>query len=695
MVKQGLAIVLAISLAGSVTASAAATSSSAASSSVSSVSSSVSSAVSVSSSAVVADDLLEIDDDDVIPDTPVATAPVVKGKMPKKVGTWEKPSTKKALLIKYKLDTDGTLTISPKVNNPNSVYKQSNGWFANYGTVLGKEKNIWGEQVISRYKAPWDSDAAKIKKIVIKDGVSDLPNSVFVDLPNLKEVTIEPSLYLWENIFVNCPKLAKVNLPQFISSVGDNAAVNCPKLKPVLLNITYKYDKAAKSLKIFPKKNDDGEFSRGLWYAFGAPWKSVRNDIKSVELAEGFKEVPNSMFKEMTSLTTVKLPESLEIIGSYAFETDKKLKTVVLPKNLERIDSFAFKETGFTSVHLKKPADGVDYSGQPFERTLSVSNDAYAECPNLKTVTVDSGVTIEYNAFRNNAKLTKLTIADGAVMNGNSFVGCEALQTVVSNYVFSPSGNFEGSYVQFYGGSDGWGTYADKNSRGMLSNRTISVFTSKPENTKTLKIFGGKNIKWASTNKSVASVDSKGKVKGLKEGFSVIYAKSSDGSQVNFLVAVYSDLSRRIMNVQKDLPDGYYWNTYPAAKGYKEVSSQPCTDHPTDSHSKGQCAGYGYLMVNKVFKGAAHKSLKSAADIKAGTYIRMTNGSWAHSLFIVQKIKKGQITGYDFTAKKALKSDTDKYIYTDCNWDRKCGITWGGVYTNISNLNLKESFNSY
>ena len=661
----------------------------------------VATATATVSSAVVTDDV----DYDAIIDPP-ANSSSVSSKASKASKT-PKAVTKKTLFINYNLSDDGTLTISKrsKGRDFSVLYKQYNDWFANYGRVTGK-KDQYGYQELIRVKTPWDSKASKIKKIVIKKGIQSIPAKVFVDLPNLKEITIESNkvgntgeeaytdagYYIVGDTFVNCPKLTKINLPaDMYWSIDNNAVVNCPKLKATLLTITYKYDKATKSLKIFPKKDENGEILSGTWYVFGIPWEAVKNDIKSVELAEGFKQTGD--FKDMKSLTTVKLPASLERINSSSFANDAKLKNVVIPKNVTYIDSNAFSGTGFTLVHLKKPADGTDYNDEPTEGKLTVSSGAYSDCPNLKTVTVDAGVTINSGTFANNKKLTKVTLVSGAVMEGNAFYGCDALKTVKSEYMFSPSGGSTGDIVQasMYG-SNGWGTYAQNRSS---ENPPIVLFTKNPANTKAVKLFGGKNIKWATTNKTVASVDSKGKIKGLQEGFTVVYAKSGS-DRVSFLVEVYGEVSRRIMDVQKDLPDGYYWNTYPPADGYREVSSQPCTDHPTDSHGKGQCAGYGYLMARKVFGGARHIPLKSEKDVKVGTYVRMSRGwSWAHSVFVVQKIKEGQIIGYDFKNKKSVKAGVTIYVCTDCNWDRQCGIRWGFLYDTFNDINLGESFNCY
>ncbi|GHU45926.1 hypothetical protein FACS1894120_1730 [Clostridia bacterium] len=627
-----------------------------------------------------------------LPETlPQVAAPA---KVSPKVGTKSAPYTKKALFIKYSISKDGVLTISPAsaAVNPKSVYKQKNRWFANYGRVLDKDGALY------RYKAPWEAKSAKIKKVVVKAGVPNVPSRLFVDLKNLQEVVFEQTaLEIDGNVFLNLPKLSSVTLTRG-AVISGSAAVNCPKLKPAAVGVSYTYDKTAKKLTVTPKYDVCGD----NWSAFGFPWDKYKKEIKSVVIGDGITAVQARAFENCTALTSVKLPPSVSDIGGSAFAGDKKLKTVSFPKGLQNIGDKGFQYTALSVLNLKKPApDGSGEGSVDFNLPLVVGQYAFANCAKLTKVTADSGVEINHGAFALCRKLTTVNLESGGEMYGNPFRGCTALknENVKSDYIFAPTDSYEGDKVQRRGWSAGWGTFANYDNTDYAQ---VTLFIKKPDNTKTLKIFGGdsKNITWRSTNKSVATVDKNGRVKGIKEGYAVIYAKDRvTERQINFMVAVYTELQRKIMNTQASLPDGYYYNTYPAAKGYKEVSSTPCTDHTPSSlgsHDKAQCVGFAYNILYKVFGNAKHIPLKSRKDIKPGTYIRINITAYGgHSLIVYKVVKKGQVIGYDFESNKAIKAEKTAYEGADANWRRDCGISWGDTWAEFEKLNWAYSFNVY
>ena len=154
-------------------------------------------------------------------------------------------------------------------------------------------------------------------------------------------------------------------------------------------------------------------------YAESIKTVELRNtDAKSVLTA-----VAPSMFGKCKNLTSVKLPDTIKAIGKSAFSGCSALAGINFPSALETIESHAFRETALTEIVLPG---------------CSLGENAFYNCPNLKTVTIKEGTAIiPPECFRYCAALTDVTLPDsvteiqcGSSSESGAFANCPALKNV-------------------------------------------------------------------------------------------------------------------------------------------------------------------------------------------------------------------------------------------------------------------------
>lgn len=89
-----------------------------------------------------------------------------------------------------------------------------------------------GEFIITDTVAPYAyKGRMDIRRIVIQDGIKELPDYAFAECRNLTEVVLPASVKeLGNHTFYNCRSLQKLSVPAGLLSVGDGTFKNCPSL---------------------------------------------------------------------------------------------------------------------------------------------------------------------------------------------------------------------------------------------------------------------------------------------------------------------------------------------------------------------------------------------------------------------------------------------------------------------------------
>ena len=249
-------------------------------------------------------------------------------------------------------------------------------------------------------------------------GIHTLHNRAFAGLPNLIEVTIPSSvLNIGEDVFINCPKLQRINVaasnPNFSSVNG------------VL------YNKNRTELIKFP---------------------SGRN-VTSFTVPSTVTSIRKDAFTSLTKLRNVTIPAGVRVIDRKTFDRSKSLQNININAsnpNYASTNGVLFNKNrqtlirypeGKTAKSYRIP-NGVRIIGQeafyshnrletvtfPSSAT-TISERAFENCTNLKTMTLPNSVTsIEAEAFRACRNLEVLTVRRNSIrIHPDAFLACTKL----------------------------------------------------------------------------------------------------------------------------------------------------------------------------------------------------------------------------------------------------------------------------
>ena len=154
---------------------------------------------------------------------------------------------------------------------------------------------------------------------------------------------------LYGSMFNSCDSLTHIELPDSLTSIGDNAFYDCKSLTSISL--------------------PDSLTSIGSYYVFRGCTKLENIDLSHVTSLTGWWA-----FQICTSLKSVYLPECLDV-DHQAFESCTSLKTVIMPK----VKNIGYRPFGnCTSLErLDLPAS-----------VTNIWNDAFLGCTALKVITI-------------------------------------------------------------------------------------------------------------------------------------------------------------------------------------------------------------------------------------------------------------------------------------------------------------------
>lgn len=264
--------------------------------------------------------------------------------------------------------------------------------------------------------------------ITIPSGVTRIGDWAFYGCSSLTGITIPRGITcLEEGLFAYCTGLVDISIPENVTDIKHRVFLGCTGIKSIVLNkyvcednftMGYLFPDSYKTIEtiVIPKG-----VRRICDYAF-----SGCSNLKEIVIPYGVTSIGWCAFYYCDELAYVSIPESVYDCSSHAFSGCKKIKSVVLNKYICESKNFVMKSFFPDSYQT---IDTVAVS----KEANSIGDYAFADCFNLKNVTIPDSVTIiGEGSFSNCCSLQSIALPDNVTsISGMTFSGCTELKDIL------------------------------------------------------------------------------------------------------------------------------------------------------------------------------------------------------------------------------------------------------------------------
>ena len=421
-----------------------------------------------------------------------------------------------------------------------------------------------------------------LTSLTIPNSVTSIDEYAFSDCTSLTSVIIGDGVSsIGQEAFSNCFNLESINIPSSVKTIGCNAfymTSEYPGYPSPSLTSVHITDLEAWCKILFVSY-----YSNPLTYAHHLYLNGT--EIKDMVIPNSVTSIGDYSFYYCTGLTSVSIPNSVTSIGRDAFNYCRNLTSVTIPNSVTSIGYRAFCQChGLTSLTIPNSVK-------------SISEQAFYNCKSLTSVAIPNSVTfIGRYAFQYCRSLTSVTIGNGiGKIDYRAFAICPELTDVycyAENVPETDEDAFEDSYIEYatlhvpagsvdaYKAKTPWSGFKEK----VAIAATVKLNKTKAtiEKTKTLTLKAtvtpsdllDKSVTWKSSNTSVATVTSSGKVKGVKAGTATITCTSKvSGSKATCKVTIgYVKLDQTEATITKGKTLTLTPTVYPSSLTDKSVT---------------------------------------------------------------------------------------------------------------------------
>ena len=282
-----------------------------------------------------------------------------------------------------------------------------------------------------------------IPKTVIHNGrevtVSKLDDAAFFDRKQVKTVIIlsEIKEIPWA-AFHRCPNLVKVELPETIEVIGNDAFYNCG-LRHINLpeGLQMIKQRAFSDTKI-EHVSIPNTATILLNEIFGHCL-----ELETAVIPDGIEEIPYCTFLECTLLREVSIGNSVIKIHDGAFSNCPSLDSIYIPKSVEEISLSAFSHHNLQRIIVDEDNKTYDSRDNCNAIIESSNNTMILGCTKSS---IPKDVTKLYRAFQEIPDIYSVTIPNHIIYLNYAYYGCESLEEVIiedgeddlyTNYPFS------------------------------------------------------------------------------------------------------------------------------------------------------------------------------------------------------------------------------------------------------------------
>ena len=329
---------------------------------------------------------------------------------------------------------------------------------------------------------------SNLTEIQIPDSVTEIKTGAFSFCTSLKEVVLPKHLKVLEsNVFSACDKLKKVVIPSSVVEIKKDSFLNCDSLE------TLEIPKSVKKIDInsmdcpwLEKKRKENPLVIVNGNVIDA--KGCKGEVK---IPKGVKRISYNAFYNNHDITSIVIPNTITSIGESAFSYCMKIKTMTIPNSVTEMGGFVFE--GCKKLEKIKLSDNL----------VILPQGIFSECTSLKQITIPSSVTEIRTA---------------------PFFKCKNLKDMVVSDKLKSVDRFDFEYPSALVVHAPKGSYMEKVAKkAKVTFKPLAINKSKAtiKAKKTLQLNIGTDTTyttWKSSNSSIASVSSSGKVTGKKKG---------------------------------------------------------------------------------------------------------------------------------------------------------------------------------
>ena len=330
---------------------------------------------------------------------------------------------------------------------------------------------------------------SSLTSMSIPNGVTSIGDRAYQDCNCLTSVTIPNTIQsIGELAFSNCGSLVSVTIPNNVTSIGSGAFQYCASLISLTIpnSVTligeraFQYCSSLTSLTI-----PEGVTSIGSWFFTNC------FDLMSVTIPNSVTSIDEGVFYGCRGLSSLIIPNNVTTIGVAAFMYCDKLETLMLPNKLQIIRRAAFN--GCNSLKSVTIPATVEF----------IYQEAFANCQGLENVkTLPKTPPFLYdNSFSNFSIPLKVPY------------GCKGAYQTAQGWNNFTNISEEVKPVD--------GINLDKSEAILEKGKTMTLKATVSSE------IDDKSVTWKSSNTAVATVSSKGKVKGVRAGTATITCTSN------------------------------------------------------------------------------------------------------------------------------------------------------------------------
>ena len=242
-------------------------------------------------------------------------------------------------------------------------------------------------------------------KVIIKEGITSLPDYAFFGASSLESIEIPSSVTsIGMSAFYHRTSLTSINIPEGVTSIGGGAFTGCTSLKSITIPSSVK------------------TMGNGVFVNCSS--------LESINISEGVTSIGGGTFRGCSSLTSITLPSSVTSIGEGVFNGCNLLQIIVASDN-------ANYSSYYGSLYNKDKTEFIRVAGgvstvEILDTVKSIGDNAFYGCTSLTSINIPEGVTsIGDGAFSGCSSLESITIPSSVKTMGNTiFANCSSLESI-------------------------------------------------------------------------------------------------------------------------------------------------------------------------------------------------------------------------------------------------------------------------